>query len=136
MDSDSIRRPPKPAPQFPTALFMSPQLDLTPEKKTNKPKQNCQKNISEAPTEKTEESKEIYAWYVYCDVYCHEILNFEREQSEQAKRFCCFCSFNTFHMVGRFQSQAQNISLYSAYKCTYIFFSCLRELSGTSNNMT
>jgi len=67
MDSDGIRRPPKPAPQLSTALFMSPQLDLTPEKKANKPKQNGQ-NISEAPTEnKTEASKEIYAWYVYCD---------------------------------------------------------------------
>ena len=87
MDSDGIRRPPKPAPQLSTALFLSPQLDLTPEKKTNKPKQNCQKNISEAPTEnKTEESKEIFAWYVYCD----EILFFEREQSEQANTFCCF----------------------------------------------
>lgn len=62
MDSDGIRRPPKPAPQLSTTLFMSPQLDLTPEKKAKKPKQNGQKNISEAPTEnKTEESKEIYA---------------------------------------------------------------------------
>lgn len=62
MDTDGIRRPPKPASQLSTALFMSPQLDLTPEKKTNKLKQNGQKNISEVPTEnKTGESKEIYA---------------------------------------------------------------------------
>lgn len=67
MDSDGIRRPPKPASQLSTALFLSPQLDLTPEKKTNKPKQNFQKNVSEAPTENTKESKEIYAWYVYCN---------------------------------------------------------------------
>ena len=78
MDSDGIRRPPKPASQLSTALFMSPQLDLTPEKKTNKPKQNGQKNISEAPTDnKTEESREIYAWYVYWD----EMLFFQREQA-------------------------------------------------------
>lgn len=66
MDSDDIRFPPKPAPQLcPAALFTSPQLDLTPEKKTNRLKQNSQKNISVVPTEgKTEESKEIYAWYV------------------------------------------------------------------------
>lgn len=71
MDSDSIRLPPKPAPQLSTALFMSPQLDLTPEKKANRPKQNCQKNISEAPNEnKTEDSKEIYAWYVNAIKYC------------------------------------------------------------------
>lgn len=89
MDSDGIRRPPKPAPQLSTTLFMSPQLDLTPEKKAKKPKQNGQKNISEAPTEnKTEESKEIYAWYVYFD----EILYLQWEQSELGKRFCCFCS--------------------------------------------
>lgn len=82
MDTDGIRRPPKPASQLSTALFINPQLDLTPEKKTNKPKQNGQKNISEVPTEnKTGESKEIYAWYVYCD----EILSFQRER---AMRFC------------------------------------------------
>ena len=88
MDSDGIRRPPKPASQLSTALFMSPQLDLTPEKKTNKPKQNGQKNISEAPTDnKTEESREIYAWYVYWD----EMLFFQREQ---AMRICYFCGWS------------------------------------------
>ena len=88
MDADGIRRPPKPASQLSTALFMNPQLDLTPEKKTNKPKQNGQKNISEVPTEnKTGESKEIYAWYVYCD----EILSFQREQ---AVRFCWMTTRN------------------------------------------
>ena len=88
MDADGIRRPPKPASQLSTALFINPQLDLTPEKKTNKPKQNGQKNISEVPTEnKTGESKEIYAWYVYCD----EILSFQREQ---AVRFCWMTTRN------------------------------------------
>lgn len=61
MDSEGIRLAPKPAPQLSTALFTSPQLDLTPEKKTKRPKQN----ISVVSTEnKAEESKEIYAWYV------------------------------------------------------------------------
>ena len=61
MDSDGIRLPPKPAPQLSTALFTSPQLDLTPEKKTIRPTQK----IPVVPTEnKTDESKEIYAWYV------------------------------------------------------------------------
>ncbi|KAL9963820.1 hypothetical protein ACROYT_G027367 [Oculina patagonica] len=58
MDSEGIRLAPKPAPQLSTALFTSPLLDLTPEKKTSRPKQN----ISVDPIEnKTEESKEIYA---------------------------------------------------------------------------
>ena len=65
MDCDGVRLPPKPAPQLSTAVFTSPQLDLTPEKKTSRPK----KNISMVPAEnKTEESKEIYAWYVNTDI--------------------------------------------------------------------
>lgn len=107
MDADGIRRPPKPASQLSTALFMNPQLDLTPEKKTNKPKQNGQKNISEVPTEnKTGESKEIYAWYVYCD----EILSFQREQ---AMRFCWMTTRN--HAMKFIPVQ----TLCDEYKCSF-----------------
>ena len=69
MDSEGILLPPKPTFQPPTALFKSTLLDLTPEKKaskstTNRLKQNGPNSASlTVSTEnKSEESKEIYAW--------------------------------------------------------------------------
>lgn len=68
MDSEGIRLPPKPFYQYPTALFKSTQLDLTPEKKSTKSTTKrpiIQQNRFKIPTDISEnppdETKKTFA---------------------------------------------------------------------------
>lgn len=70
MDPESVRLPPKPTYQNPTALFKSTQLDLTPEKESTWPtrkqlnyNENSNKLPTEIPGKTANEAKKIYVWY-------------------------------------------------------------------------